>query len=82
MVNALIALNLDSKNRFSNQIKICQNSIDNLLIEKKGHAYCQPCLSPIWDTGWMGHVLLEKGEKIDDIMNLTTVLQPQLNSYK
>ncbi|MFL2679459.1 MAG: squalene--hopene cyclase [Alphaproteobacteria bacterium] len=67
MVNALIALNLDSKDRFSNQIKICQNSLKNLLIEKKSHAYCQPCLSPIWDTGWMSHVLLEKGEKVDDI---------------
>ena len=30
-------------------------------VENKNDAYCQPCVSPVWDTGWMGHVLMEKG---------------------
>ena len=40
-----------------------QKSIDNLIVEQKETAYCQPCVSPIWDTGWMGRVLLEKGDE-------------------
>ncbi len=67
MVNALICLSIDQKSRFKNQIKVCRKSIDNLLVIKKKEAYCQPCLSPIWDTGWMGHVLLENNNNVDDI---------------
>ncbi len=70
MVNALIALRIDEKNRFKKEIEICKKSIDNLIIEQKNTAYCQPCVSPIWDTGWMGHVLLEKGdEDVDEIVD-------------
>ena len=63
MVNALIALRIDEKKRFEKEIEICKKSIDNLIVEQKETAYCQPCVSPIWDTGWMGHVLLEKGDE-------------------
>ena len=45
------------------QIEICKKSIENLIVEKN-YAYCQPCVSPVWDTGWMGHVLLEKEMKV------------------
>ena len=60
MVNALIVLKIDEKQRFKKQIEICKKSIENLIVEKKNYAYCQPCVSPVWDTGWMGHVLLGK----------------------
>ena len=69
MVNALIALNIDEKRRYTKYIPTCKESIDNLIVEKKDYAYCQPCLSPIWDTGWMAHVLLEtKNKNVDDIV--------------
>ena len=68
MVNALIAFKIDEKNRYEKQVKICTQAIDNLVIEKKDFAYCQPCLSPVWDTGWMGHVLLEQNENVDDLV--------------
>ena len=68
MVNALIAFKIDEKNRYEKQIKICKEAIDNLIVEKKDFAYCQPCLSPVWDTGWMGHVLLEQNENVDDLV--------------
>ena len=69
MVNALIVLKIDEKQRFKKQIEICKKSIENLIVEKKNYAYCQPCVSPVWDTGWMGHVLLEKGnESVDDLV--------------
>ena len=69
MVNALIALQIDEKQRFKKQIEICKKSINRLIVENKNDAYCQPCVSPVWDTGWMGHVLMEKGnENVKDIV--------------
>ena len=68
MVNALIAFKIDEENRYEKQIEICKQAIDNLVVEKKDFAYCQPCLSPVWDTGWMGHVLLEQNENVDDLV--------------
>ncbi|MFZ3227545.1 MAG: squalene--hopene cyclase, partial [Xanthobacteraceae bacterium] len=36
-------------------------SIDKLLVVHDDEAYCQPCVSPIWDTGLTCHALLEAG---------------------
>ncbi len=36
-----------------------RKSIDKLLVIKEDHAYCQPCLSPVWDTGLASLALLE-----------------------
>jgi squalene-hopene/tetraprenyl-beta-curcumene cyclase len=38
-------------------------SIDRLLVIRPDEAYCQPCVSPVWDTALMTHVLLEVGEE-------------------
>jgi squalene-hopene/tetraprenyl-beta-curcumene cyclase len=32
-----------------------------LLVEKPDRAYCQPCLSPVWDTSLAGHAMAEAG---------------------
>ena len=40
---------------------IARKSIDNLLLEKEDEAYCQPCVSPVWDTSLAAHSLLEVG---------------------
>jgi squalene-hopene/tetraprenyl-beta-curcumene cyclase len=40
---------------------IARKSIDKLLIVKDEEAYCQPCLSPVWDTSLACHALLETG---------------------
>ena len=40
---------------------ICRKAIDKLLIVRDGHAYCQPCLSPVWDTGLATLALQEVG---------------------
>ncbi len=34
-------------------------AVRKLLVVEPGQAYCQPCLSPIWDTGLAGHALAE-----------------------
>jgi len=40
---------------------IARASIDKLLIVKDDEAYCQPCVSPIWDTALASLALLETG---------------------
>ena len=42
---------------------ISRAAIDKLLVVKADEAYCQPCVSPIWDTGLVCHTLLEAGGK-------------------
>ena len=38
-----------------------RNAVDRLLIIKEHEAYCQPCVSPVWDTALVAHALLEVG---------------------
>jgi squalene-hopene/tetraprenyl-beta-curcumene cyclase len=38
-----------------------RGSIEKLLIVKEDKAYCQPCLSPVWDTALAAHALMESG---------------------
>ncbi len=40
---------------------IARRSIDKLLVVKEHEAYCQPCVSPVWDTALTCHALLEVG---------------------
>jgi squalene-hopene/tetraprenyl-beta-curcumene cyclase len=41
---------------------IARKSVENLLVIKTDEAYCQPCVSPVWDTALMCHALMESGE--------------------
>jgi squalene-hopene/tetraprenyl-beta-curcumene cyclase len=34
-------------------------AVRKLLVVEEGRAYCQPCLSPVWDTGLAGHAIAE-----------------------
>jgi squalene-hopene/tetraprenyl-beta-curcumene cyclase len=43
------------------QRAIARTSIEKLLAVHEHEAYCQPCVSPIWDTGLVCHALLEVG---------------------
>jgi squalene-hopene/tetraprenyl-beta-curcumene cyclase len=36
-------------------------SIEKLLVVGEDEAYCQPCLSPVWDTALAAHAVLEAG---------------------
>ena len=40
---------------------IARSSLEKLLVVKDDEAYCQPCLSPVWDTALAAHALLEVG---------------------
>ena len=41
--------------------KIARDSLDKLLVIKGDEAYCQPCVSPVWDTALVAQTLLEVG---------------------
>src|SRR5215813_14973853 len=41
---------------------IARDSIEKLLVVGGNEAYCQPCVSPVWDTGLACHALLEIGD--------------------
>ena len=45
---------------------IARRSIDKLLVIKDDEAYCQPCVSPVWDTALTCHAMLEAGERAAD----------------
>jgi len=40
---------------------LARRSVERLLVIKDEEAYCQPCVSPVWDTGLACHALLEAG---------------------
>jgi squalene-hopene/tetraprenyl-beta-curcumene cyclase len=44
------------------RLQIAKLSIEKLLVEDGGRLYCQPCVSPVWDTGLACHALLESGQ--------------------
>ncbi|MBY0354152.1 MAG: squalene--hopene cyclase [Rickettsiales bacterium] len=39
---------------------MARESVEKLLIIKDDSAYCQPCVSPVWDTALAAHSLLEE----------------------
>jgi squalene-hopene/tetraprenyl-beta-curcumene cyclase len=41
---------------------ITRRGIDKLLVIGDEEAYCQPCVSPVWDTALTCHALLEAGD--------------------
>ena len=41
-------------------------AVRKLLVVQDDRAYCQPCLSPVWDTGLAGHAMMEAGQPVDD----------------
>jgi squalene-hopene/tetraprenyl-beta-curcumene cyclase len=42
---------------------IARESVERLLVVKDDEAYCQPCVSPVWDTALIAHALLELGDQ-------------------
>ena len=41
--------------------KIARDAVERLLVIKDDEAYCQPCVSPVWDTALAAHAMLEAG---------------------
>jgi len=59
MVNAYEAMDYLGIPPDNEQRRIARAAIDRLLVINEDMAYCQPCVSPIWDTGLVALVLQE-----------------------
>ncbi len=59
MVNAYEAMLLLGMPHDHPNVVIARKAIDKLLVINDNEAYCQPCLSPVWDTGLSSLALLE-----------------------
>ncbi|HJO73719.1 MAG TPA: squalene--hopene cyclase [Rhodospirillales bacterium] len=69
MANTLMAFDALEYPKDHPDYVICRKSIDKLLVLRDDWGYCQPCLSPVWDTGLAAHAMLESGlTKGDPIM--------------
>jgi squalene-hopene/tetraprenyl-beta-curcumene cyclase len=42
---------------------IARASVEKLVVINDEEAYCQPCVSPVWDTGLASHALMESGDE-------------------
>lgn len=64
MANSVMAMEAMGYAKNDPQLLMAKKSIDKLLIinQDKDMAYCQPCVSPVWDTALALHALVEAGE--------------------
>ncbi|MCS0615276.1 squalene--hopene cyclase [Massilia kyonggiensis] len=61
MVNAVQMLDALGLPPDAPEASAARRAIDRLVVDHGTEAYCQPCLSPVWDTALMCHALLEAG---------------------
>jgi len=60
IVNSVMALDCLGYPRDHPDVVVAKKAIRRLLVIKEGEAYCQPCFSPVWDTGLMSLALQEE----------------------
>ncbi|HEX9447947.1 MAG TPA: squalene--hopene cyclase, partial [Dongiaceae bacterium] len=46
---------------------IAKKSIEKLMVVTPERTYCQPCLSPVWDTALASHAMLEAGDQFAEM---------------
>ena len=61
MANAVLMFDALGYYKDDAKVRTARTSLDRLLVIKEDEAYCQPCLSPVWDTALTAHALLEVG---------------------
>ncbi|MGI9437372.1 MAG: squalene--hopene cyclase, partial [Geminicoccaceae bacterium] len=65
MANAVVALELMGYAKDDPAVVTAKQAIRRLLVVEEDHAYCQPCLSPVWDTALASHAMLEVADRDD-----------------
>lgn len=75
MMGAYQALLLLGMSKDDELMITAKKAIDKLLVINEHDAYCQPCLSPVWDTG-LAALALQEVEKHSSVANpqITTAL--------
>ena len=62
MVNAVLMFDALGYAPEHPHLVAARQAIERLLLVKTDEAYCQPCVSPVWDTALSAHALLEAGD--------------------
>ncbi|MEM9288823.1 MAG: squalene--hopene cyclase [Pseudomonadota bacterium] len=62
MANAVMAMEALGYPKDHPDLVIAKDSIKKLVTPGEGEAFCQPCVSPVWDTSLTAHALMEAGE--------------------
>ena len=62
MANAVLMLDALGYPKEHPSLVQARRSLDKLMVVRDDEAYCQPCLSPVWDTALAAHALLEAGD--------------------
>ncbi len=70
MVNAYEAMLLLGMPKDHELVVTARKAIDKLLVINEHDAYCQPCLSPVWDTG-LSALALQEVDKVGNSASLT-----------
>ena len=63
MVNAVMALDALGYDKNHPLMVQGKDALKKLLTDDTGEVYCQPCLSPVWDTSLAAHAMLEAGDE-------------------
>ncbi len=65
MANSVMAMEALNFPKDDPNLLIAKKSIRNLLTPGEGKKFCQPCVSPVWDTGLAIQALMEANESVD-----------------
>jgi len=63
MANSVMMFDALGHARSDPAVVTARAAIDRLLVVSDGEAYCQPCVSPVWDTVLACHALLDAGSR-------------------
>jgi squalene-hopene/tetraprenyl-beta-curcumene cyclase len=61
MANSVMMLDVLGYPKDHPEVEVARRGIDELLVVKSHEAYCQPCVSPVWDTVLACQALMEVG---------------------
>jgi squalene-hopene/tetraprenyl-beta-curcumene cyclase len=62
MANSVMMFEVLGFPKDQEEVALARKGIDKLLVVKPDEAYCQPCVSPVWDTVLACHALLEAAD--------------------
>ncbi len=65
MANAVMAFDALGYDPARPEVRTAKEAIRRLLVFDGERGYCQPCFSPVWDTGLAVHAVMEAGEPVD-----------------
>jgi squalene-hopene/tetraprenyl-beta-curcumene cyclase len=66
MANAVMAYDALGYAKDHPDLVIAKKSIEKLVVKRGDEVYCQPCVSPVWDTSLAAHALMEAGAEPGD----------------